>query len=403
MAERVETARSFTLALYNHALEERGKFSVPPTIAAPFANRLMREAMSERTDAMREPWYILIPHGSHDAALRRTPLPTGPTSIHGQRYVPETEPPPRVRLHPQSRIRYFTVQLLNYQQSLFEGAYSVDDIFQAWAEGLARRLVEQGRLKLDEEPFYYAVDSSRQAVRHLSADLFPAEAYEVEGVFKLPALSRMRERTVFTKVAETPLAVRGLESYHHLHTHGMGAKEEKASGLVVMRDEVYRALHQEIELSRAVENGGYLLGVPFRQPDSPAAEDEADFRWLLEVMDVVPAEAAWGKRGSLLFTGETWSRMTRLRVREHPDKKLVGWFHTHLFKASEKFGLSGLDQDLHRRFLTKPWQVAVLVNINAQGARTVRCFQRDAEGDLVESPFQVMQSQEESSHERESD
>jgi hypothetical protein len=224
-------------------------------------------------------------------------------------------------------------------------------------------------------------------VRGVSRGLFPAEAYEVEGVFKLPALARDRERTRFTRVPGLPLAVRAVESYARLGTHGKGTQ---GSGLVLMRDRVYRALRSEMELSAKVENGGYLLGHPFRQPLSPEREDDARFRWLLEITDVLPAEAAWGKRGSLLFTGETWSRMTRLRMREHPDKKLVGWFHTHLFKASEDFGLSGLDQDLHRRFLTKPWQVAVLVNLHPQSLeRTVRCFQRGAEGDLIESPFQV--------------
>jgi hypothetical protein len=388
-ARRVETARSFIIAVYNHALEERGKFSVPPSVAAPFANRLIRETLGGEADAMREPWYILIARDGSDASLSRTPVPVGPTSIHGQRYVPEAEPLPRVSLHPRASIKYFTVQLLEYQQRLYEGHYSVDDIFQAWAELLARRLVETGRMKIDEGPFYYAVDNSAQVVQTISADLFPAEAYDVEGVFKLPALSRDRERTVFTKVPSVPLAARDAASYLSLQTHGKGAE---GNGLILMRDEAYRALHSEIELSTKVENGGYLLGAPFRQPSSPEAEDEADFRWLLEVTDVVPAEAAWGKRGSLLFTGETWSRMTRLRDREHPDKKLVGWFHTHLFKASEDFGLSGLDQDLHRRFLTKAWQIAVLINIDAEGQRIVRCFQRGAEGDLVESSFQLIDS-----------
>jgi hypothetical protein len=244
-------------------------------------------------------------------------------------------------------------------------------------------------MRLDESPFYYAVNNSAQVVRTISRDIFPAEAYEVEGVFKLPALSRDRERTVFTKVPSMPLAMREAANYTTLRTHGKG---DEGNGQILMHDEAYRALQSGIELSTKVENGGYLLGVPFRQPSSALAEDEADFRWLLEVTDAVPAEAAWGKRGSLLFTGETWSRMTRLRDREHPDKKLVGWFHTHLFKASENFGLSGLDQDLHRRFLTKAWQIAVLININAEGQRIVRSFQRGAEGDLVECPFQLIES-----------
>jgi hypothetical protein len=223
----------------------------------------------------------------------------------------------------------------------------------------------------------------------------PVEDEEVEGVFKLPALSRDRERTIFTRVPNVPLAVREAESYARARAHGSGAE---GNGIILMRGEVYRALESEIELSAKVENGGYLLGVPFRQPQGSAAEEDAGFRWLLEITDVVPAEAAKGKRGSLLFTGETWSRMTRLRSRRHPDKKLVGWFHTHLFKASEKFGLSRLDQELHRRFLTKAWQIAVLINIDAQGARTIRCFQRAAAGgDLFESPYQMLEpgSQEE--------
>jgi hypothetical protein len=387
VARRTASARSFLIVLYNHALKERGKFNVPHEVAAPFANRLLRETLAQRAETVREPWYILIPHEGHDAALRRTPTPIGPTSINGQRYVPDAEPEPRVALHPQARIRYFTVRLLEYQQSIYEGQYSVDDIFQSWVEMLARRLIEQGRMRLDEGPFYYAVDDSAQVVRTLSSDIFPAEAYEVEGVFKLPALARDRERTVFTRVSSVPLAVRDVDSYRVLSTQGSGVD---GNGVVLMRDEVYRALDSEIELSAKVENGGYLLGEAFRQRASPAAEEDEGFRWLLEITDVVPAEAAWGKRGSLLFTGETWSRMTRLRVREHPDKKLVGWFHTHLFKASEDFGLSGMDQELHRRFLTKPWQIALLVNIDPQdGKRTVRCYQRGAENDLIESPFQI--------------
>jgi hypothetical protein len=50
-----------------------------------------------------------------------------------------------------------------------------------------------------------------------------------------------------------------------------------------------------------------------------------------------------------------------------------------------------MDQDLHRRYLTKPWQVAVLLNVEANGQRTVRCFQRGPEGDLIECPFEVFE------------
>jgi len=68
----------------------------------------------------------------------------------------------------------------------------------------------------------------------------------------------------------------------------------------------------------------------------------------------------------------------------------VGWYHTHLFSATDSFGLSGMDQDLHHRFLPRPWQAAVLVNISHDGNRQIRCFQRKNEGMLEQSFFEVV-------------
>lgn len=74
---------------------------------------------------------------------------------------------------------------------------------------------------------------------------------------------------------------------------------------------------------------------------------------------------------------------------DYPARKLVGWFHTHLFPATDTFGLSGLDQEMHAWYLPRPWQVAVLLNFERDADRTVRCYQRGPEGKLVETPFFV--------------
>jgi hypothetical protein len=387
MSDRhIGAARSFSIILYDRDLRQRVNFDVPLSLTAPFANRLFRELLPDWAERAREPWYSLIPHCSHDIALRRSEKPVGATSLYGTPYIQENEPPPRVSLHPKAHIRHFTVRLLEFQSSLYEGDFGVDDIFLAGAELLARRWIEKGIMREEDGPFYYTVDTNPKEVRSVSRDLFPKALYQAEGVFKLPALSDDRERTVFHKLPSLPLPLRSAEKYRILRSYGRSVQR---NGLVMISASVYRTLQEEIKLSDKVEDGGYLLGTPYRQPGSPEDEENADFSWLLEITDVVQAEAVWGRLGSLLFTGETWSRVTRRRDRDFPNKKLVAWFHTHLFKASDDFGLSGMDQDLHRRFLTKPWQVAVLLNIDTKGPRVVRCFQRGPEGDLVECPFHI--------------
>jgi hypothetical protein len=384
--EHLGTARSFTVALYNAKLEERVSFSVPLAIAAPFANRLFREVLRDQEKTAREPWYVLTPHCVHEPSLPRSVSPAGPTSLYGTAYEAEKEPPPRVQRHPKAHIVSFAVCMLDFQTELFRGEYTVDDIFLACAETLARKWIEQGKMRIDEGPFYYAVEPNAAEVRTVPQELFPPEAYQVAGVFRLPQLTQDRERILFRKVQPPPLSERTAAYYGHSRTHGRGKRGE---GLIFMHVNVYQELREGIALSAKVEDGGYLLGIPYRQSGSPENEDDSGFRWLVEMTDVVKAEGAWGRAASLLFTGETWSQISRRIDRDYADKKLVSWFHTHLFKATDDFGLSGLDQDLHRRFLTKPWQVAVLLNIDSHGEREIRCFQRGPEGDLVECTFEV--------------
>ena len=111
-------------------------------------------------ETAREPWYLLIPHCSHDVALRRAVKPVGATSLYGKPYIPENEPPPRVALHPQAHIRHFTVRILEFQSSLFQGDFSVDDIFLAGVELLARRWIRKGKMQEADGPFYYSVNTN---------------------------------------------------------------------------------------------------------------------------------------------------------------------------------------------------------------------------------------------------
>jgi hypothetical protein len=388
MENRKRQIRSFIFVLYDGNLEECAIFDVPISVGAPFANRLFREILPDRE--VLEPWYVLLHRFASELPYQRATYPVGLTSLYSTRYAPEEEPPPRVTLHPDALVQYFTVHLLDFQEVLYRGDYSVDDIFRAGAEFLARGLIEKDHMKAEDGPFYYAIVPSTEEVRRAPPELFPPEAYEVEGVFRLPLLAEDRQRTIFHRVPSPPLEEKAPIEGGEVHAYGTS---EPGSGRVLMHAGVYRQLKEHLELDSANEEGGYLLGQPYRQPGSAEDEEGEAFRWWIEITDLIQGEGTWGTPAMLLFTGDTWSAVSRRLDRDYADKKLVAWFHTHVFAPSESFGLSGMDQDLHRRHLGKPWQVAVLVNIDSDGERTVRCFQRGPEGDLFECPFEVIEEE----------
>ena len=389
-----EKIRSFIIFLHDKADKIIGPFLLPLDTIAPFANRIIREVVPEKAQHAKEPWFAIIPHRKDQIdKLERDSLPEGPTSLYGVQYIPDSEPAPRVQLHPKNNIQFFTILIIDLNEEIYRGVFTVDDIFLAGAEYLARGLIEKGTIDPESGPFSYLVEISNNQVTHLSQDLFPPEAYQVEGVFLLPKLAEDRIRITFKRVKPSPLPEKDPFSFVKTQTRGRG---KPGKYLIFMRSPVYKKLREEIFLHPKNEDGGYLLGIPYRVPGSPENEDDPEFNWMIEITDVIQAEGIWGNPVLLLFTGDSWSKIKRQIDLEFPNKKLVAWFHTHLFKATDEFGLSGLDESLHRRFLTLPWQVAVLLNIEKIGDRSdreIRCFQRGTDGELVECTYEIVESE----------
>lgn len=379
---------SFVLVLYGGDSEALDTFQLPVSIAAPFANRLFDEVPGlPDWHTLREPWYVLKPRFDSDLPLERSPHPPGLTSIYGKRYLPAEEEGPGVRLRSDALVSHFQVRLLDLRDELYCGQYSVDDIFLYSARYLLRKRLESDMIKSDQGPFTYDILPSSKTVRRVAPDLLPEDAYESEGVFRLPPPSVEGPRIVFRKVEAPPLPERDPEELGTARPFGKG---EPQAGRVFLPRSVYDELRRELELSDKKEEGGYLVGKVYRQPGSAEKEDDPDARWLVEVTDLVMAEDTVGSAALLLFTGDSWSKISRRIDRDFPGHKLVGWFHTHLFAATDDFGLSGLDQDMHAWYLPKPWQVAILLNLETDGERTVRCYQRGPDVDLVETPFEVL-------------
>ncbi len=191
---------------------------------------------------------------------------------------------------------------------------------------------------------------------------------------------------LFEGITAPALSVRNPADFDVAMTLGRGAAPESP---VFVRGLVYDQLTSGMAFFPDAETGGFLLGDPFRLPGSPEDPGNPGFRWGLDLTHAIRAEATVASRGALVLTGDAWSHAVRYRDRELPEKQIVGWFHTHLFPATDDFGLSRLDIDLHARLLDRPWQVALLVNLGDGGARELRCFQWSREGALVECRYMV--------------
>lgn len=144
----------------------------------------------------------------------------------------------------------------------------------------------------------------------------------------------------------------------------------KAPHTVLLSPAIARFFDKEMPLSNLVEDGGFLCGLVHRLP----ADDERD-RYLLEIKQVVPAEHSGASLLRFTFTGDSFQAVHRKLDLADSGELLLGWYHTHLFAATNTMGLSQHDVDLHFDIFRRPWQLAGLINITDEG-RLLRFYSR---------------------------
>lgn len=125
--------------------------------------------------------------------------------------------------------------------------------------------------------------------------------------------------------------------------------EGPGTPLVFVGRETLAAIDRHAREDLDTELGGVLLG-------SAACSAEGV---IVVVEAAIPALHTDAGRGNVTFTHETWEQINRIKDRDHPDKRIVGWYHTH-----PGFGLFLSDYDvfIHRHFFNLPWQVALVVD-----------------------------------------
>jgi hypothetical protein len=165
-----------------------------------------------------------------------------------------------------------------------------------------------------------------------------------------------------------------------LRDNGLAAAIGAHPVSVLLSEPVFEAFTSTMTFDDDVEDGGFLAGSVHRDAENPE-------RYIVDVSAILPAERTGASLLHFTFTGESFLRVSELLAHRGTGEQLVGWYHTHLFPATDEFGLSTIDVELHTSTFRLPWQIAALVNLSRTG-RTLRCYALDG-AELTQAGYLV--------------
>ena len=118
---------------------------------------------------------------------------------------------------------------------------------------------------------------------------------------------------------------------------------------VYIKQDVYRALEKYALVDVEHERGTILLG--------DYCEDLGKIHVIIS--NYIEARYTDASASTLTFTHETWDYVYKEQGAKYPDKKIVGWQHTH---PSYGIFLSNYDLFIQENFFNLPFQVAYVID-----------------------------------------
>jgi hypothetical protein len=143
--------------------------------------------------------------------------------------------------------------------------------------------------------------------------------------------------------------------------------KSQAKVKVVLSEKIQIALLSTHPFSWEVEEGGFLVGYVY-------SDSDVENGYIVEIADMPVAQHTGASLLHFTFTGDSFAEVKRMLRSDDRPLRIVGWYHTHLFPATETFGLSSIDVKLHFTTFTTDWQVAGLVNLDTKMKRTLRFY-----------------------------
>lgn len=128
---------------------------------------------------------------------------------------------------------------------------------------------------------------------------------------------------------------------------------------VYIKQDVYKRIEKFAKEEMSKEVGSILLG---------EYVDEKD-RKIVIISNYLEAKYTDASASTLTFTHETWDYIYKEKDKKYPDKKIVGWQHTH---PGYGIFLSNYDIFIQENFFNLPWQIAYVVDPIAD---TRGCFE----------------------------
>ncbi len=124
---------------------------------------------------------------------------------------------------------------------------------------------------------------------------------------------------------------------------------EHDSVQVYIKQDVYKRIEKFAKEEMSKEVGSILIG---------DYVDEKDRKTII-ISNYIEAKYTDASASTLTFTHETWDYVYREKDKKYPDKKIVGWQHTH---PGYGIFLSNYDIFIQENFFNLPWQIAYVVD-----------------------------------------
>jgi len=121
----------------------------------------------------------------------------------------------------------------------------------------------------------------------------------------------------------------------------MGKRKPEQQPRVTIEGEVLRQIRQHARSNSKTEVCGVLIG----------EENGAGMKITARIAGLNAAQAGT----YVTFTQDTWEHIYKIKDKDYPDERIVGWYHSH-----PGFGvfLSDHDTFIHKNFFSAPLQVA---------------------------------------------